>query len=193
MTSKYDNYFKVGDKHGKWTVVCDKINPSKRHSARILCECSCKRTTKYVLVFDLLHGKANKCRLCSDEVNSASGGLSKNWKGVKDVPHNYFNTIRHHAIGRNIEYNITIEYVADIFEKQNKQCVYTKRVLCFGRKGKIKTETTASLDRINSELGYVVGNVQWVHKEVNLLKSDYTHKEFISLCKEIIDNCASVG
>jgi len=35
--------------------------------------------------------------------------------------------------------------------------------------------------------GYVLGNVWWVHKNVNLMKRDLELKQFISLCKIISD------
>jgi hypothetical protein len=44
---------------------------------------------------------------------------------------------------------------------------------------------TASLDRIDSSKGYTLGNIQWVHKWVNLMKQDMTDQEFIEWCKTI--------
>jgi len=41
---------------------------------------------------------------------------------------------------------------------------------------------TASLDRIDSSKGYIEGNVQWVHKMVNMSKQQYTQEEFINMC-----------
>jgi hypothetical protein len=42
--------------------------------------------------------------------------------------------------------------------------------------------STASLDRINNNLGYVIDNVQWTHKAINQMKSDRTQEEFLNLC-----------
>lgn len=44
---------------------------------------------------------------------------------------------------------------------------------------------TASLDRIDSTKGYVKGNVQWVHKDINRMKQDIDDETFIALCNEV--------
>jgi hypothetical protein len=51
---------------------------------------------------------------------------------------------------------------------------------------------TASLDRIDSTLGYVTGNVQWVHKSVNHMKSDTPEEEFVEWCRRIVAHSDSV-
>jgi len=53
---------------------------------------------------------------------------------------------------------------------------------------KIFRETTASLDRINNDLGYIEGNVQWVHKDVNRMKWAFTQDRFLELCCLITEN-----
>jgi hypothetical protein len=44
---------------------------------------------------------------------------------------------------------------------------------------------SASLDRIDSNIGYIEGNVQWVHKMVNMCKQQYTQEDFIYMCKSV--------
>lgn len=39
-----------------------------------------------------------------------------------------------------------------------------------------------SIDRIGSTLGYVLGNVQWVHRDINRIKSDFSESYFRRLC-----------
>ena len=46
--------------------------------------------------------------------------------------------------------------------------------------------TNASVDRINSEIGYVAGNVQLVCRCVNVAKHDLTMNEFIMLCAAVV-------
>lgn len=52
----------------------------------------------------------------------------------------------------------------------------------------MKAETTISLDRIDSTKGYIEGNVQWVHKSVNIMKSTLTQEQFINFCKLVAEN-----
>ena len=40
-------------------------------------------------------------------------------------------------------------------------------------------DATASLDRIDSSKGYIKGNVQWVHKNINYMKQEMTNEEFL--------------
>lgn len=51
-----------------------------------------------------------------------------------------------------------------------------------------QSNITASLDRIDSSKGYVEGNVQWVHKDVNYIKQDLEESYFKKLCKLITEN-----
>jgi hypothetical protein len=53
-----------------------------------------------------------------------------------------------------------------------------------GRKDAI-CHITASADRIDSSRGYVEGNVQWVHKWINLMKLDHSQHDFISYCAAV--------
>lgn len=50
------------------------------------------------------------------------------------------------------------------------------------------SDGTASLDRIDSSKGYVVGNVQWVHKDVNTVKWDLTLDNFFRVCKMVVEH-----
>jgi archaellum component FlaC len=42
---------------------------------------------------------------------------------------------------------------------------------------------TASLDRVDSAKGYIKGNVQWVHKDINMMKQQYSQEYFIQMCR----------
>ena len=46
-------------------------------------------------------------------------------------------------------------------------------------------ETTASLDRIDSSRGYDADNIQWVHKDINWMKQDFSQSEFIAYCRRV--------
>jgi len=47
---------------------------------------------------------------------------------------------------------------------------------------KVGSDTTASLDRIDPSYGYIVGNVQLVHKDINYMKGNTDQPRFIELC-----------
>ena len=47
--------------------------------------------------------------------------------------------------------------------------------------------TTASLDRIDSSKGYTKSNIQWVHKDINKMKSDFSMLRFLELCYAVLN------
>lgn len=46
-------------------------------------------------------------------------------------------------------------------------------------------QTSASLDRIDSHQGYVLGNLQWVHKDIQRMKSDFSQERFLEVCSAV--------
>jgi hypothetical protein len=47
---------------------------------------------------------------------------------------------------------------------------------------------TASIDRIDSSKGYIEGNIQWVHKDINFMKRTYSQEYFVQMCKLVSNN-----
>ena len=108
-----------------------------------------------------------------------------------DVPRYFYSGIKARAItiGKK-QWNISYEYVCDLWKKQNGKCALTGRSLQFSKNKKefeLYRTTNASLDRINSDLQYEENNVQWVHKDVNRLKGELDNEEFYELCQEAIN------
>lgn len=44
-----------------------------------------------------------------------------------------------------------------------------------------------SIDRIDSSEGYLKGNVQLLHKDVNMAKQQYSQDYFVEMCKAVAD------
>lgn len=79
---------------------------------------------------------------------------------------------------------VTIQYAWELFLKQGKKCALSNVDLVISSKS---NENTASIDRIDSNIGYHPDNIQWVHKDVNRMKSVYSEKYFIEMCKKIAE------
>lgn len=112
------------------------------------------------------------CKKCSaaKKSNSASVGWSRR----------EYNKYMKSAIARGIEWNISEEYIKNSF---NGKCSLTG--------WDISTEysvKTASLDRIDSNIGYIEGNIQWVHSMVNMSKNKYDQNKFIEMCSSVYLN-----
>lgn len=105
------------------------------------------------------------------------------WWGTDVVPGTYFNSLEHSAKKRNLIFNITIQEISDLYIKQNGKCALTNLSIYLNRSKKVKN--TASLDRIDSNKGYTIDNVQWVHKDINNMKMNKNQDYFIELCKLI--------
>jgi hypothetical protein len=106
------------------------------------------------------------------------------WKGHGEISQRYFHNLKSGAEKRNIKFQITIQEIWDLFIKQNRKCVLSGRILTFPKRDS-ETNYSASLDRINSSLGYEKGNIQWVHRDVNFSKQQMNNNQFLTLIKEI--------
>lgn len=105
-------------------------------------------------------------------------------KGTEEVSGDYFTILRKGAIRRGIKFDITIEYISNLLKKQNFKCKLSNMDIqtSYNRK---KKEQTASLDRIDNTKGYVKGNVQWVHRDVNWMKQDFSQEYFLQICRYV--------
>lgn len=76
------------------------------------------------------------------------------------------------------------EYLDELLVGQNFKCAMSGVSIFTGKSSKYCNvrAVTASVDRIDSMLGYTEGNIQWVHKDINRLKSDFDTGKFIDLC-----------
>lgn len=93
----------------------------------------------------------------------------------------YFKTILLGARTRSLEVEIDEKFIYDLLKKQNYKCAISgEKIIMDIRKNK-----TASLDRKDSSQGYTKDNIQWVHKDINKMKQDFTDKYFIEMCKKV--------
>ena len=71
---------------------------------------------------------------------------------------------------------------------KNRKCALSGREIVIDKKwGPLRRIQTASLDRIDSNLGYIEGNVWWIHKDFQWMKNDFTVAEFVGACKEVVE------
>lgn len=84
----------------------------------------------------------------------------------------------------NLECNLTVEDLKLQFDKQGGICPYTglKMELTGQRETKI---TQASLDRIDSNKGYIIGNIEFVCLGVNYAKNGFSKEITLDFFKNI--------
>jgi len=166
----------TGKKFGKWTVLYKLTKPDRNRSLRWWCKCECGYETSKVAVH-LSSGVSKGCRKCAEKAFA-----------IKPVSmRTLYLSAKSGAKDRGLKFQITEQDMMNLFLAQNKRCALTNRKLEIFSATKLhkRSETTASLDRIDSFKGYVKSNIQWVHKWVNIMKWKLPQGEFISLCKEV--------
>ena len=178
MISKFKDKYKVGDEVFDWLVINDAIVYNKHRVPQIEVECKCGLTKKLINISDIESGRSKSCKKCT------------NFIGYKNLSGVFWNNIKRGALSRNLEFNITIEQAYDLLEKQNFLCALTKLPITLHRNYSqgFRKEQTASLDRINSDLGYTSNNIQWVNSDINIMKNNYDQTYFIEMCKLVAKN-----
>lgn len=177
-----------GQKFGKLLL----LEKDSNNKAKYICKCDCG-TIKSVSRSHIVAGNTTSCGCIKRD-----GSLKTQWKGCGEISGNFWHMhiIRSASgskqgdrIRRPKDLNITIEYIWDLFLKQDRKCALSGIILVFPKHGKDRLYT-ASLDRIDSFKGYIVDNVQWVHKDINIMKNKFSQEYFIEICKLISQNYA---
>lgn len=171
----------INKKFGKWTVL-KLTNKDIKSRQKYLCVCECG-TQRKIRYHSLISGQSKSCGCYKFK----TGSSAKTWKGCGEISGYFWCKLLDSSKSKKRDFNITLEYIWKLFLKQNKRCALTNEPLVFGSKYQ-KISTTASLDRINSSKGYVKGNVQWVHKDINKMKTDFNEQRFIKLCMKVAIN-----
>lgn len=89
---------------------------------------------------------------------------------------------------KNWAFDLDVEFVASLRDKQDNKCALSGRELDWEPtyEGKrLCPPYRASLDRIDSSKGYTKDNVQLVTDIVNRLKSAYPQDVFVQMCTDV--------
>lgn len=82
-----------------------------------------------------------------------------------------------------LEYNLTLEYIKELLLKQEYKDYYTGQVP--------ENYEDYSIDRIDSNLGYIEGNIVITTNRVNTMKNDMSTEEFKKLISDIYKNISN--
>lgn len=171
-------------RYGKLVVIeHSHITKTKRNSSVHHWKCKCDCGNEKIIRGDCLSRKITKSCGC---INKQFGKLHPTWKGCGDISSTLFKQYKWSAKTRKIKFDLSIEQIWDLYLKQNKKCAMTNLELIFP-KNALDTNANASLDRIDSNKGYNIDNVQWVDKRINFMKLTLSSNEFVSLCKLVAE------
>lgn len=152
------------------------INRNKKLKRRNFCSRSCV---------------AKQCN--SEKEIKIPSEFKEKWNGSNSDECTPFRYYLKKARARKWDYDIDCSYLNDLWKKQKGKCSIS------GLDMKLKTHsntsedlglTAASLDRIDSSLGYIKGNVQFMCVGLNLLKGKREDSEVIDFLDKIIKSPA---
>jgi hypothetical protein len=121
-------------------------------------------------------------------MKNPKGKNSRIFKGYEEISGQYWNSLILGAEKRNLTFNVDIKDAWNVFLLQGKKCKISGFPIHFSTQYSKRKEQTASLDRIDSSKGYELDNIQWLHKSINELKSDFSDEELICFAKKIAYN-----
>lgn len=160
----------------KTCTNCQKLfTPSSRHACCPKCRNSQK--TKFCKCGKLIQNKSECCITCNNQkVRPKKSTLDK-------LVITTLNRVRR----RKKESDLTADYLKTIYNQQKGLCAYTNIPMeMYSSDCSCNNRTfCASLDRIDSNKGYVMGNVQWVIMPINFMKHDFSDLD-IKLLIELI-------
>jgi len=170
----------TGQRFGKLMAVSMTNNRQPDGSVVWRCKCDCGNECEAPGVY-LRSGKKKSCGCLFLEFYEKQG------KRYKEISGAFWCSYRNHAKQLGREFSITMKEAWKIWENQNGYCALSGVRLSFAQcsaKGGFKLQT-ASMDRIDSTQGYFKENIQWVHKEINLMKQTHTDEKFIEWCNVV--------
>jgi hypothetical protein len=153
-------------------------------------ECSCGEVRPEYFY----NGRKTKCKICDAEIaKNRYRNLSNDNKVIyiknqtKWVCDNIIKVrvlgAKHRAMRKNIAFDIDEAFITELLNKQKGKCFYSGVMLdltSIGSNDNQMNLNTLSIDRFNSNIGYIKSNIVLVTAIVNTMKNDLSHDNFIN-------------
>lgn len=192
----------------KFKKYSTKTNGSWYHS-------SCKECESKQLLLENWKENLLKCHICGEFLSEDSFQKHKNYsyrnyrdkrctkcKGLQNkearlkytddqkfdkVFLNRIHGVYQRSKDKNLECNIDLEYIKNLWIFQNGRCAISSINMTYTL-DEGRSFSNVSIDRINSNLGYIKENIQLVCMSINQLKSDFDMETVYLICNSIIKN-----
>ena len=129
---------------------------------------------------------SKKCKTCSYAVRQ---------KNASATPQNYltrlFGQLKHARTkkkDKKVEWDIELEDVLELWEKQKGKCALTGLFMTYHKDGSGNRDLNASIDRIDPDINYVITNIQLVCSRANMLKHTLKEDELYWWAKNIVES-----
>jgi hypothetical protein len=110
-----------------------------------------------------------------------SGRNHGGYKGTEHIAGQRFSQWKAGAERRGLPWNLTIDEIESLWARQKGCCALTGDPMSLEKNDR----NVISLDRIDSDRGYEVGNVQLTTWRVNEIKSNLLDADFIEMCRKV--------
>jgi 5-methylcytosine-specific restriction endonuclease McrA len=153
-------------------VTCGKPNPRK---GKRECASCARKATKRVQQLKKQYISEGRCWRCGEEAVVRTSAVHGNELNplCRDC---WFRTVAN----SNLKAMKRWTELRDLLAHQNNRCAYTGELLITGQNMSLDHKVPRSRGG-----GDELSNLQWVTWRVNLMKSDMTHEEFLSMCWKI--------
>ena len=171
--------------NGGTTASLDRIDSSKNYEIR-----NVHWVHKHINIMKRAMHINTFVKICKDISNFSNLDIKPLQEYQNKISNTFWNKIRRSAIKRNLKFDIRKEQAWEIFLNQGGRCAISGCYIDFSKSTytfQKFNDGTASLDRIDSAIGYIEGNIQWLHKKVNNMKSNHSQKYFIELCSKVAE------
>lgn len=173
MTGRYRSKFKQFDEDGNLLCYsCKQYKPL---------DCFDKNIDKWFRA-----EKDSRCKECKRNAYLRRKEKNRGSKDLNRLLYERFHALKDRARKKDIQCNIDLQYLHELWNTQKGLCALSGIPMTYyfdsGR-----VPTNVSVDRINSNLGYIKGNLQLVCMAVNQMKSDLTIEQLKYFCKSILE------
>jgi len=181
----------TGQTFGKLEVLRMEITPkSIGNEFRAICKChACGREDYDVRPIWVKKGShSGTCGCDKTYFDRQRGENSVRYGGYKEINAMYFSNAKRRSSDLGLPFDLDMEFLWELYQKQNRLCALSGVSVFFTKNRRDKEKGNISLDRIDSKKGYLRNNVQWVHKDINLMKMYLEESTFLDFCKRVCIN-----
>lgn len=132
-------------------------------------------------------GFNSKCAKCFNKINQ------KRTAKYRMDPHQFIkariSSFKTRAKEIDVAFDLTAEELIAQWDRQKGHCFYSNEAIAFSnttKSGKAPHRLMASLDRMDPDKGYVIGNIVWCSYVINRMKNDLSYNDFLDMCALIL-------
>lgn len=144
----------------------------------------CQRCKKERELSEFKEYRKNTCRECYNIYQKDL--MNKRASNLEGYLQAQIINIRNHKTRSKHELNLDLDFLKELYNKQNGKCALSNIELQIGYNR--KNPYTLSIDRIDSDKGYTKDNVQLVIAAINTFKANYNVKDIFDITLKFAEN-----